>query len=105
MPYERKAKCVYRKDTGKKVGCSKSASRAKKYLKKLYTVEDEERPSFEKYFKRVDDSIQYDPEELKKGIKVEHEHTTDSQIAEIIAKQHLAEDPKYYSKLEKMHKD
>lgn len=47
----------------------------------------------------------FDPEELKKGIKVEMEHTTDKETAEVIAKQHLDEDPKYYSKLEKMHKD
>jgi hypothetical protein len=39
MPYIRKGKCVYRRDTGKKVGCSKSADKAKKYLKKLYMVE------------------------------------------------------------------
>lgn len=42
MPYIRKGKCVYRKDTGKKVGCSKSVSNAKKYLKKLYAVEEDE---------------------------------------------------------------
>lgn len=39
MPYIRKGKCVYRKDTGKKVGCSKTTYKAKKYLKKLYMVE------------------------------------------------------------------
>lgn len=42
MPYIRKGKCVYRKDTGKKVGCSSSASKAKKYLRKLYMVEEDE---------------------------------------------------------------
>lgn len=60
--------------------------------------------SFEKFFKKVDDSIDYDPEQLQKGIKIEHEHTDNSAIAEIIAKHHLAEDPNYYSKLEKMEK-
>ena len=55
--------------------------------------------SFKEYFKEVDDSVYYDPKELKMGIKVEHEHTTDSAIAEIIAKHHLAEDPEYYTKL------
>jgi hypothetical protein len=39
---------------------------------------------------------------LQKGIKVESEHTSDPQIAEEIAKDHLFEDPKYYDKLEKM---
>jgi hypothetical protein len=50
-------------------------------------------------------SIDYDPKELAMGIKVEMEHTTDTDVAETIAKQHLAEDPKYYSKLKKFHKD
>ena len=42
-----------------------------------------------------------DKEELKKGIKVEKEHTTDIKTATRIALDHLSEDPKYYSKLEK----
>lgn len=43
MPYTRKGKCVYKKDTGKKVGCSKSIEKAKKYIKALHAnVEDEE---------------------------------------------------------------
>lgn len=50
-------------------------------------------------------SIKYDPKELAMGIKVEMEHTTDSDVAETIAKQHLAEDPEYYSKLKKIHMD
>ena len=40
-----------------------------------------------------------DPKELKMGIKVEMEHTDDPSKAKIIALQHLAEDPKYYTKL------
>jgi hypothetical protein len=36
MPYIRKGKCVYRKDTGKKVGCSSSIEKAKDYLKALH---------------------------------------------------------------------
>lgn len=40
-----------------------------------------------------------DPKELKMGIKVELEHTKDPNIAKEIALDHLAEDPKYYSKL------
>jgi len=42
----------------------------------------------------------FDPEQLKKGIKVEMEHTDDSAKAEEIAMDHLTEDPKYYDKLE-----
>jgi hypothetical protein len=44
MPYKRIGKCVYKKKRdgtrGKKVGCSKNIEKAKKYLKKLYSVEE-----------------------------------------------------------------
>jgi len=43
MPYERKGKCVYNKETGKKKGCSSSATKAKKYMKALYASELQER--------------------------------------------------------------
>lgn len=59
----------------------------------------------ESILKPVDTTIEYDPQELAKGIEVEMEHTTSKEAAEIIAKQHLAEDEHYYSKLEKIHKD
>lgn len=42
-----------------------------------------------------------DPKELKKGIAVEKEHTTDIKTATRIALNHLGEDPKYYTKLAK----
>jgi hypothetical protein len=41
---------------------------------------------------------------LADGIKVESEHTTDSKVAEEIAKDHLFEDAEYYSKLANMEK-
>jgi hypothetical protein len=47
-------------------------------------------------------------EELKtewnKGTEVETEHTSNKQMAKEIAKDHLFEDPKYYTKLAKMEK-
>lgn len=43
-----------------------------------------------------------DPKELKMGIKVEKEHTTDVKTATRIALNHLSEDPKYYTKLAKI---
>lgn len=43
-----------------------------------------------------------DTSELKKGISVEMEHTKDPNKAKTIALQHLAEDPKYYTKLSKV---
>lgn len=60
--------------------------------------------SFKKFFKKVNSSIDYDPEQVKMGIEIEKEHTKDPKIAETIAKQHLEEDPKYYTKLKKMEK-
>ena len=45
----------------------------------------------------------YDENELKMGIEVELEHTDDKDVATTIAKQHLAEDPAYYSKLKTIH--
>jgi len=58
--------------------------------------------AFAQWFKTIDPSVEYDPAELEKGIKVEHEHTPYKAIAKIIAKQHLAEDPQYYTKLAKV---
>jgi len=46
-----------------------------------------------------------DPKELKMGIKVEMEHTTDPFIAKRIALDHLAEMPDYYTRLAKMEKE
>jgi len=38
MPYTRKGNCVY-KETGKKMGCSKDATAAEKYMSALYAAE------------------------------------------------------------------
>lgn len=47
----------------------------------------------------------FDAEQLRRGIEVEMEHTTDPAIAELIAKHHLLEDPRYYDKLRAVHLD
>jgi lysophospholipase L1-like esterase/GNAT superfamily N-acetyltransferase len=47
----------------------------------------------------------FDPRQLKAGIKVELEHTNDPAIAQEIARDHLAEDPDYYIKLKSIHLD
>ena len=39
MPYERKGKCVYKKPSGKKVGCSDTVEKTKKYIQALYASE------------------------------------------------------------------
>lgn len=44
----------------------------------------------------------FDPIALNQGIEHEMEHTSDVNIAAEIAADHLAEDPKYYTKLKKM---
>ena len=41
----------------------------------------------------------FNQKELKKGMKVEREHTTDKEIAMEIAMDHLSEDNTYYRKL------
>jgi hypothetical protein len=54
MPYIRKGKCVYRKDTGIKVGCSNTVEKAKKYIKVLYAnVEDDEKITFNEMVARL----------------------------------------------------
>jgi len=49
-------------------------------------------------------SVDHVMSQLKTGIKVEHEHTSDEKAAQEIALDHLGEDPNYYTKLTKMEK-
>ncbi len=46
-----------------------------------------------------------DPVQLKMGIKVEMEHTTNPAVSKRIALDHLAEIPDYYTRLKKMEKE
>jgi len=48
------------------------------------------------------DMMQYDPQEVLKGVEVEMEHTKDPKIALEIAMDHLEELSDYYTRLEKM---
>lgn len=59
----------------------------------------------DKIAKKHDVSIDSLKKELKKGIKVEMEHTTDKGEAETIALHHLEELPNYYTRLIKMEKE
>ena len=59
----------------------------------------------DKIAKKHDVSIDSLKKELKKGIKVEMEHTTDRGEAEIIALHHLEELPDYYTRLINMEKE
>lgn len=42
------------------------------------------------------------PKELEMGVEIEMEHTDDVEESKVIALQHLAEDPKYYTKLKSL---
>ena len=44
-------------------------------------------------------------DQVTKGAKIEHEHTTDNDIAKEIARDHLVEHPFYYDFLEDMEKE
>jgi hypothetical protein len=47
---------------------------------------------------------EFNKDSIKKGMKVEREHTKNKNLQKEIAKDHLKEDPKYYGKLAKMEK-
>lgn len=47
----------------------------------------------------------YDSSQLRSGVKVEFEHTTDPDKAKEVAKDHLEEIPDYYTRLEKMEEE
>lgn len=44
----------------------------------------------------------FDPQQIKQGIKVELEHTPDEDVAKKIVLDHLVESPTYYDHLEEM---
>ncbi|NIQ07559.1 MAG: hypothetical protein GWO20_18125 [Candidatus Korarchaeota archaeon] len=46
-----------------------------------------------------------DPDELAMGIEVEYEHTSNKELSERIALDHLAELPDYYTRLKKMEEE
>ena len=50
------------------------------------------------------DLSKQNPQQVNKGIAVEKEHTPKTELAKDIVKDHLTEDPDYYSKLEKIEK-
>lgn len=65
--------------------------------KKTYSISDIAKKH------NVDEKVIKD--QLKKGIKVEREHTKEDNAAEEIALDHLWELPDYYTKLNKMEKN
>jgi hypothetical protein len=63
---------------------------------------DKKTLSVEEIAKRHKVDISTIQDQLKMGIKVEMEHTSDPKVAEEIALDHLMELPDYYSKLKKV---
>jgi hypothetical protein len=56
MPYVVRGKCVYKKDTGKKVGCTKGS--VKKYLAALHANANESKEYNEELLETLEDIIQ-----------------------------------------------
>ena len=61
--------------------------------------------SVEQLAKHHNVTIAFIKKQLKRGIEVESEHTTDNEIASEIARDHIKEDPNYYVKLKTIEKD
>ena len=109
--------CVYKKEDGTKVGCTKGS--IKKYLGALHANADihetqkdpkdknkvkgglADNKSIKDIANKHGDNDNTIKKELKKGTKVEKEHTSDNDVAYEIAKDHTWEDDKYYEKLAK----
>lgn len=112
MPYKTKGKCVYKKDTNEKVGCTKG--NVKDYLSALHAnVVNEDKikggkaddKSVKDIAKKFDVTVAKINKELKMGIEVEYEHTNSKNMAREIAMDHLTEIPDYYTRLKKMEKE
>lgn len=73
---------------------------------KLFELKDEEFPEVKtlsplEIAKKHKVSMDAVTKELKIGIKHEMEHTKDKKVSKEIALDHMKEDPKYYSNMEK----
>jgi hypothetical protein len=113
MTYKVKGKCIFKKDTGAKVGCTKGS--VKKYLGALHANADVNETNTLKGGKadkltpkEIADKFNVSVEKIKtqinKGIGVEMEHTDNKEKATEIATDHVSEFPDYYDRLEKMEK-
>ena len=115
MPYTVKGKCVYKKDGAAKVGCTKGS--VQDYLAALYANTDEsvteantlkggksDKLSLKQIADKFDVSLEKIQSQIKKGVEVEMEHTSDKEKASEIATDHVSEFPDYYDRLVKMEK-
>lgn len=113
MPYTVKGKCIFKKDGGAKVGCTKGD--VNKYLAALHANVDEstenklvggksDKLSIKNISKKFDVSVSEIQAQIQKGIEIESEHTSDKEKATEIATDHVSEFPDYYDRLNKMEK-
>lgn len=115
MPYTVKGKCVYKKEDGSKVGCTKGS--VDKYLAALHANANEsitetnklkggkaDKLSVSDIANKFNVPISDIESQIKKGIGVEMEHTNDREKAIEIVMDHLSEFPDYYDRLIKMEK-
>ena len=113
MPYTVKGKCIYKKDGGAKVGCTKRS--VDKYLAALHANANEsieeantlkggksDKLSLQDIADKFDVTIEQIKSQIHKGIQVEMEHTSDKEKATEIATDHVSEFQDYYDRLEKM---
>lgn len=113
MPYTVKGKCIFKKNGGAKVGCTKGD--VNKYLAALHANVDEstenklvggksDKLSIKDIAKKFDVSVSEIQAQIQKGIEIESEHTSDKEKATEIATDHVSEFPDYYDRLNKMEK-
>lgn len=112
MPYRSKGKCVYKKNSRKKVGCTKG--KVKDYLAALHAnVVNEDKIkggkaddlSLNDIAKKFRIPVKQLKKQLEKGIKIESEHTDDEDKQKEIAMDHLSEFGDYYDRIEDMEKE
>jgi len=132
MPYEVKGNCVYKKDGGAKVGCTKGS--VNDYLAALHANTNEntdmcnefdfgimgkpavtetnkikggkaDKMSIQDIADKFGVPVSKIEKELRMGKKVETEHTPSTTKATEIAMDHLTEFPDYYTRLLKMEKE
>jgi len=94
----KKKKLEFYGDRLKKRKQTDSIFAPKNYDSKLFSSEKNPRKFSEDIFGAIDKNKPYYETQLEKGTNIEMEHTRHRDIAEQIAKDHLYENPKYYSK-------
>jgi protein required for attachment to host cells len=100
---------VYNKDTGKVYGKHPNSMRANAQIKAMASngvdMSGEGKGEKETKKESTPKDKKIDEEQLKMGIKEEQEHKNtvhgDQQVIRQIAKDHLVEDSRYYTKLQK----